>query len=769
MAKKPQLKVFSGYRIQPQGLSIWPFRKVSRPWSDLLSIETVVDFSKTRQFISVWKFRGHRPISFRQSKAVFGLGSPGRFAELLALAIPHLPSSPPEKSFTHLIAEHGSRSHRAQLKRLKISSSSEHLRLAHNQFAWLEFEAATKSAKRSIERDPTSGEAYELLIMLTGLTRAPLAKSRRLAEQWHRAQPNNSAATETLLHFNIQSGYPAALEEAHTKLLEQPFPSETAVILGGYLASRKRWEEAADVWELISLNEPDLLRRNAAQTEANNLRRLGRSRLARAKLRAKKWSGIAIAVLPLVAFVGAGAWNFWQKSRFNERHQDYQERHEERMAEHREQMRETEELIGEAFGTYEEVKARADRGEALAVYTLAVRLLEGKQGAPLDPVLGEKLLRQAAEQGHPKAMRVLGQRLIKEYPDDQERTTEGLAWLQKTAEGGSGRAALVLGELYNEGEVVPQDLPKAFAMFELSANNGNRTGAAWAGWMLQEGEGVDQDEGRAMDFYRIAADKNHRWSQERLYELLSRNRLEPGRQEEIWSLLEKGATNGSERLSFFYFRGLFGGVVSDLETQTEAIELVEKNAPEGIAGSAYVMAQLHRLGWQREQNFTEAFRWFEIAADRGFEPAKSFLTEWTAYGVGTPRDLAKAETLLASIDQSKISPEALDELKQRLESARIPISNPVSSETEKPIPAWQKAPIYPGPLRRQGIEGNASVRFFVDPEGFTQDVTSTKATHPEFAKAAIEAVKFWRLKVPLDPNTGLSPPQQVPIIFSISD
>ncbi len=66
----------------------------------------------------------------------------------------------------------------------------------------------------------------------------------------------------------------------------------------------------------------------------------------------------------------------------------------------------------------------------------------------------------------------------------------------------------------------------------------------------------------------------------------------------------------------------------------------------------------------------------------------------------------------------------------------------------QPAPRAQPMPNFPAALARKGVTGNASVSFFVDDTGKVRVPVVTAADAPEFAQAAIEAVRQWRFEAP---------------------
>lgn len=62
-------------------------------------------------------------------------------------------------------------------------------------------------------------------------------------------------------------------------------------------------------------------------------------------------------------------------------------------------------------------------------------------------------------------------------------------------------------------------------------------------------------------------------------------------------------------------------------------------------------------------------------------------------------------------------------------------------------------PEYPAELKKQNINGAASVSFFIDENGTVHTVAVVEATRPEFGVAAINAVKQWSFAPPMHKGT----------------
>lgn len=106
----------------------------------------------------------------------------------------------------------------------------------------------------------------------------------------------------------------------------------------------------------------------------------------------------------------------------------------------------------------EEWRGPATAGDAHAQFNLGQAYKLGR-GVPLDPGLAESWFRKAALQGHEQASDNYGLALFQ-----SGRRTEALPWLEKGASRGEARCQLVLGTMLFNGDGMPRDYPRAYAL-----------------------------------------------------------------------------------------------------------------------------------------------------------------------------------------------------------------------------------------------------------------------------------------------------------------
>ncbi|MFL6589723.1 MAG: tetratricopeptide repeat protein [Chthoniobacterales bacterium] len=119
----------------------------------------------------------------------------------------------------------------------------------------------------------------------------------------------------------------------------------------------------------------------------------------------------------------------------------------------------------------EQLRAKADAGDAKAQYSLAVCYERG-EGVAEDKVEAVKWYRKAAEQNFAAAQYNLG---VCYYHGEgvAKDKKEAVKWFRKAAEQNDAQAQGRLGLCYVEGEGVPVDLVEAYKWVVLAARQGN--------------------------------------------------------------------------------------------------------------------------------------------------------------------------------------------------------------------------------------------------------------------------------------------------------
>jgi cell division septation protein DedD/Tfp pilus assembly protein PilF len=108
----------------------------------------------------------------------------------------------------------------------------------------------------------------------------------------------------------------------------------------------------------------------------------------------------------------------------------------------------------------------ADRGDADAQYNIAQAYFLGR-GVPQNANLAEQWYARAARQGHEQAQANYGLLLFQ-----NGRRREAMPWIEQAANRGDPRAQYVLGTALYNGDLIAQDLPRAYALMTRAAGTG---------------------------------------------------------------------------------------------------------------------------------------------------------------------------------------------------------------------------------------------------------------------------------------------------------
>jgi hypothetical protein len=141
----------------------------------------------------------------------------------------------------------------------------------------------------------------------------------------------------------------------------------------------------------------------------------------------------------------------------------------------------------------------------------------------MDPPAGLAQFQRLAQRGHVDSMVACGIILVEGLgvPPNEK---EGLEWLEKAVKRGSAQGFYELGTVYYTGidGVVDEDVVKAFALFEKAAEQDHTAAIYMVADCLVEGEGTERSVARAVPLFYKAAERGHRFSRQRIRELLAR-------------------------------------------------------------------------------------------------------------------------------------------------------------------------------------------------------------------------------------------------------
>jgi hypothetical protein len=154
------------------------------------------------------------------------------------------------------------------------------------------------------------------------------------------------------------------------------------------------------------------------------------------------------------------------------------------------------------LASFEEVKAKAEAGNADSEYQLGVRYFKGI-GVPQNGVEALKWWRKAAEQNYAEAQVDLGICYAegKGAPKDE---LEAVKWFRKAAEQKNARAQGLLGCCYYDGQGVTKDEVEAVKWFRKAAEQNSALAQGMLAACYYNGTGVTKDQVEAAKWSRSA-------------------------------------------------------------------------------------------------------------------------------------------------------------------------------------------------------------------------------------------------------------------------
>ena len=155
---------------------------------------------------------------------------------------------------------------------------------------------------------------------------------------------------------------------------------------------------------------------------------------------------------------------------------------------------------GDFAGAVTQWRGPAVAGDADAQFNLGQAYKLGR-GVPLDPALAESWFRKAALQGHHQAEDNYGLALFQ-----AGRKAEAVPWLEKSVRRGEPRGQLVLGTMLFNGDGVPRDYPRAYALMTLASQAGLKSASETLAQMDPYITPADRERGTALA-QRYAADR----------------------------------------------------------------------------------------------------------------------------------------------------------------------------------------------------------------------------------------------------------------------
>jgi TPR repeat protein len=276
---------------------------------------------------------------------------------------------------------------------------------------------------------------------------------------------------------------------------------------------------------------------------------------------------------------------------------------------------------------------------------------------------------KGAKLGFWACMDQLGLLLRKEKGEEKK----AYDWFLKAAALGWKTALFHLGECYEQGIGVDQDLTKAVQVYDHAVRSGSGEAASVLGLMYAEGRGVEEDPEKALAYYKQSVslgahdaeknigdayfygqgtEKDHQEADLWYHRAFEHGSLgaaamisvllgEEGEKEEAFQWMQTAALGGNSDgmtgLGEYYLQGF--GTKADPE---KGIHWLKMGARQNNAEAQMELGILYRQAGQ----LFDAFTYFRKAAKQGYPQAMNFMAVSLARGEGADEDKKEALRLL---------------------------------------------------------------------------------------------------------------------------
>jgi len=272
-----------------------------------------------------------------------------------------------------------------------------------------------------------------------------------------------------------------------------------------------------------------------------------------------------------------------------------------------------------------------DLGESLGYLRLSDTLPEDA----LDK--RNELLLNGAELDCPFAALRMGKLLVSGKGGFKKDPTQGIYWIERSANAGNGFGSFHMGWHYENGYGVKKDHELAVKWYERGVEQGDRAAMSGLAVLLYYGMGTKEDYDRSMFLFKRAAALGDVIAQRRYGRELIWGPLNSTSDSKLqakgvaWLKLAEGGDDdrAAELLGRAYRRGL--GVEPDL---AKSFEYLLKAARAGVPEAQGQIGLNYWYGSGVEVNYDEAYKWLSICALQGQAEGLYYLGRATELGIG---------------------------------------------------------------------------------------------------------------------------------------
>jgi TonB family protein len=427
------------------------------------------------------------------------------------------------------------------------------------------------------------------------------------------------------------------------------------------------------------------------------------------------------------------------------------------------------------------LRTAAEQGYPPAQYNLGMMYRLG-DGVLQDKVEAEKWIGTAAEQGYPPTQKESQESAIPSGPTGIPNDLETLKWIREDAERGDAIAQVILGLVYLQGNVVPQDYLEAAKWFRRAAERGDFEGQFQLGSLYYHGNGVPQDYAEAEKWLRKAAEQDHHSAQLTLGTMYLQDRIFPEKNAEAakWfrKAADQGIAAGQFNLGVMYLEGT--GVAKNPK---EAAKWIRNAGEQGFRTAQFQLGWMYIQGEGVSQDYEEAEKWLRRAAEQSDNSAQCMLGTLYCEGKGAKQDYIQAHMWLnlcatsSNGERQEIAARLLDEIVKKMTQEQIQEAERLAMEwadshalkvatgvylagkgVTAPVALVKPMPSYTEQARAASITGGLVVQCIIRKTGNLDSCQIIRGLGYGMDESAIKTMESeWRFK----PGTLLGKPVDV--------
>ncbi|MFT4104801.1 MAG: MobP3 family relaxase [Lacrimispora sp.] len=278
-------------------------------------------------------------------------------------------------------------------------------------------------------------------------------------------------------------------------------------------------------------------------------------------------------------------------------------------------------------------------------YRLGWMLLNGV-GTEKDKVRAREYFEKAASVGNLYASYQLAKLILSDEESQPEEVEKALGYLRKEVDTENPYAAYFLGNLYEKGRHVPQNVAEAMRLYTISAEQDNEFAAYRLGKLYLGGEGVLKDVESAVHWLTFAADRKNQYAEYALGVLYLKGEEVLKDVRKAVEYLKKSA--GKENQFAQYRLGKLYLMGQEVPKNVQiALQYLNSVAEQGNQYAQYVLGKLYLIGKDIPEDKDTAIHWFTLSAAQGNIYAQFFLDHMDSiYGSRAPSIMLMGTRLL---------------------------------------------------------------------------------------------------------------------------